>query len=217
MKKTPLTFHIVTLFPEAFGSYLGASIIGRAIREKWIQVKFYNPRDYTVNKWHRVDQRPYGGGPGMVLEAQPFLKAVQKALGKKKGVVYFFDASGKQFTNTDARTLARKSTAKDIVLIAGHYEGIDARVQKILKAKKISIGSYTLTGGELPAMVVIDAVSRQIPGVLGTFESIEEERVSSSEVYTRPEVLKWAGKNHRVPNVLLSGNHAKIEEWRKQK
>lgn len=217
MKKSPITFHVVTLFPDALTSYLEASIIGRAIKDKWIKVKFYNPRDFTKNKWHRVDQRPYGGGPGMVLEAEPFLKAVKKALGRKKGVVYFFDASGKQFTNTDARALARNvgPTRSNIVLICGHYEGIDARVQKILKAKPISIGSYTLTGGELPAMVVIDAVSRQIPGVLGSFESIEEERVASSEVYTRPEVLKWAGKNHSVPKVLLSGNHAKIEEWKR--
>lgn len=216
MKKTPLTFHVVTLFPDAFTSYLSTSIVGRAIKEKKILVTFYNPRDFTENKWHRVDQRPYGGGPGMVLEAEPFLKAVKKALGRKKGVVYFFDASGEQFTNAEARALARNSKVKDIVLIAGHYEGIDARVQKILKAKKISIGAYTLTGGELPALVVIDAISRQIPGVLGTFESIEEERVSSAEVYTRPEVLKWGGKNHAVPKVLLSGNHAEINAWKER-
>ena len=207
-----ITFHVITLFPEAFESYLASSIIGRAIREKKISVKFYNPRDFTKDKWRRVDQRPYGGGPGMVLQAEPFVKAVQKAVGKKKAEVYFFDASGKQFTNTDARLLAKKS--KEVVLIAGHYEGIDARVWKILKAKRISVGPYTLTGGELPAMLVIDAVTRQIPGVLGTFESIEEERVSSSEVYTRPEVLKWKGKSYRVPKVLLSGNHKKINLWK---
>ncbi|MES2014724.1 MAG: tRNA (guanosine(37)-N1)-methyltransferase TrmD [Patescibacteria group bacterium] len=220
MKKTALTFHVVTLFPESFESYLASSIIGRAIREKHIVVKFYNPRDFVkVEKknnspYIKVDGRPYGGGPGMVLQAEPFLKAITKALGKKKGTVYFFDASGKQFTNTEARVLAKKE--KNIVLIAGHYEGIDARVQKVLKAKKISIGSYTLTGGELPAMVVIDSVTRQIPGVLGTFESIEEERVSNSEVYTRPEVLMWKGKKLRVPKVLLSGNHAEIERWKKR-
>ncbi|TAK59038.1 tRNA (guanosine(37)-N1)-methyltransferase TrmD [Patescibacteria group bacterium] len=227
MKKTALTFHVVTLFPEAFESYLASSIVGRAIREKHVSVKFYNPRDFvkvtkkTEKPYIKVDGRPYGGGPGMVLQAEPFLKAVTKALGMKKGIVYFFDASGKQFTNADARTLAKHShvghTMSHIVLICGHYEGIDARVQKILKAKKISIGSYTLTGGELPAMVVIDAVARQIPGVLGTFESIEEERISSSEVYTRPEVLVWKGKKLRVPKVLLSGDHKKIEEWKKQK
>jgi tRNA (guanine37-N1)-methyltransferase len=208
-----MNFHIVTLFPQAFESYLGASIIGRAIREKKIKVKYYNPRDFTKDKWARVDQRPYGGGPGMVLEPESILKAVQKALGKKKGVVYFFDTGGEQFTNTEARKLATK--VKDIVFICGHYEGVDARVQKILKAKKISIGPYTLTGGELPAMLVIDAVSRQIPGVLGKFESVEEERISSPEVYTRPEIFIWKKKKYRVPKVLLSGNHAKINEWKK--
>ena len=209
-----ITFHIITLFPEAFESYLKSSIIGRGIKEKRIVVKFYNPRNFVTNRWGKVDERPYGGGPGMVLQAEPFLKAVKKAVGGKKAEIYFFDTSGKQFTNGDARTLAKKE--KDIVLIAGHYEGIDARVQKILKAKKISVGPYTLTGGELPAMTVIDAVSRQIPGVLGKFESIEEERVSSSEVYTRPEILKWKGKKYRVPKVLLSGNHKKIEIWKKR-
>jgi tRNA (guanine37-N1)-methyltransferase len=210
-------FHIITLFPEALDSYLSSSIIGRAIKDKKIVVKFYSPRDFTKNKWKRVDQRPYGGGPGMVLEAESILRAVTKALGSRKlgsrnSVIYFFDISGKLFTNTEARALA--SRAHDIVLICGHYEGVDARVQKILKAKKISVGPYTLTGGELPAMAVIDAVSRQIPGVLGRFDSIEEERVSSSEVYTRPEVLVWKGKKHRVPKILLSGNHKKIDEWK---
>ncbi|MFA5877290.1 MAG: tRNA (guanosine(37)-N1)-methyltransferase TrmD [Candidatus Paceibacterota bacterium] len=229
MKKTALTFHVVTLFGEAFDSYLASSIVGRAIREKHVSVKFYNPRDFvkvtkkTDKPYIKVDGRPYGGGPGMVLQAEPFLKAVAKALGKKKGIIYFFDASGKQFTNKDARTFAHgyerptRSFIKDIVLICGHYEGIDARVQKVLKAKKISVGSYTLTGGELPAMIVIDAVARQIPGVLGKFESVEEERVSSSEVYTRPEILKWKGKKLRVPKVLLSGNHAEITAWKKRK
>ncbi|MEK7063810.1 MAG: tRNA (guanosine(37)-N1)-methyltransferase TrmD [Patescibacteria group bacterium] len=204
----------MTLFPDAFRSYFGASIIARAIKEKKISVKYYNPRDFTHDKWARVDRRPYGGGPGMVLEPESVLKAALKAKGKTKAEIYFFDRSGEQFTNEVARTLVKKKT-KNIILICGHYEGIDSRVQKILKAKKISVGPYTLTGGELPAMLVIDAVSRQIPGVLGKFESVEEERVSSSEVYTRPEVFKWKGKNHRVPKVLLSGNHAEIDKWKR--
>ena len=236
-----VTFYIITLFPEAFDSYLKSSIIGRAIREKKIAVKFYNPRDFVSaphsligangrirkkqkNKWfyRQVDDKPYGGGPGMVLQALPYMRAAQKAIGKKKAEVYFFDTSGKQFSNADARALARnvgfrKPYIRDVVLICGHYEGVDARVQKVLKAKKISVGPYTLTGGELPAMLVIDAVSRQVKGVLGTFESIEEERVSSSEVYTRPEILVWKGKKHRVPKVLLSGNHAKIDSWKRKR
>ncbi len=210
-----LTFHIVTLFPESLQSYLDASIIGRAIKEKKIKVKFYNPRDFTPDKWARVDRRPYGGGPGMVLEPESVLKAVGKAVGKKKAEIYFFDRSGEQFTNETARALVKKKK-KDVVLICGHYEGIDARVQKILKAKKISIGPVTLTGGELPALLVIDATARQIPGVLGRFDSIEEERVSSSEVYTRPEIFKWKGKNHKVPAVLLSGNHKLIDDWKRK-
>ena len=221
-----MRFHIITLFPECFESYLEASIIGRAIKEKRIQVKFYNPRDFTKDKFARVDRRPYGGGPGMVLEPEATLKAVQKAIGnytrhRKSNIkpeIYFFDRSGKEFTNSMARKLTNgKAKTTDVVLICGHYEGIDARVQKILKAKKISIGKYTLTGGELPAMAVIDATARQIPGVLGRFDSIEEERVSSSEVYTRPEVFIWKGKKYRAPKVLLSGNHAKIEAWKQVK
>lgn len=206
-------FHIVTLFPEAFSSYFDASIIGRAIKDKKIKISFYNPRDFAKNKWHRIDQKPYGGGPGMVLEAEPFLRAARKAIGTKKDVeVIIFDASGKEFTNTQAATLAKKK--KHIVLLCGRYEGIDARVQKILKAKRVSVGPYTLTGGELPAMAVVDAISRQVEGVLGTFESVEEKRVSTAEVYTKPEVFKWKGKEYKVPKILLSGNHAEIEKWK---
>lgn len=206
-------FHIVTLFPEAFDSYINASIIGRAIEDGNIKVSFYNPRDFTRDKHARVDRKPYGGGPGMVLEAGSVLRAAEKAIGRKKDVeVIFFETSGKEFTNTQARALAKKK--KHVVFICGRYEGVDARVQKILKAKKVSIGHYTLTGGELPALVMIDAISRQIPGVLGAFESVEEERTASPEVYTRPEVLEWKGKKYRVPKVLLSGDHALIERWR---
>ncbi len=208
-------FHIVTLFPDSIKPYLDASILGRAQESKKVKISYYNPRDFTEDKWARVDRRPYGGGPGMVLEAESFLKAVKKALGTKKGVVYFFDTSGEQFTNTLARTLVKKKV-KDVVLLCGHYEGIDARVQKILKAKKLSVGPFTLTGGEIPAMLVIDAIARQIPGVLGRFDSIEEERTASAEVYTRPEVLVWNKKKYRVPKVLLSGNHAEIEKWKQE-
>src|SRR3989344_2193811 len=121
-----ITFHVITLFPAALGSYLESSIIARAIRDKKIRVKFYNPRDFTTDRWHRVDQRPYGGGPGMVLEAESILKAATKAIGRdKKTLVYFFDRSGKQFTNADARSVAKKT--KNIVCICGRYEGVDAR------------------------------------------------------------------------------------------
>lgn len=216
-------FHIITLFPESLACYFSASILKRAQQDKKIKVSFYNPRDFTKDKHKRVDQKPYGGGPGMVLEAESVLRAVHKAIGRKKDVeVMFFSPSGKQFDQAMARKLSG-STAKQrtkyrhIVFLCGHYEGIDARVVKILKATPVSIGPYVLTGGELPAAVVVDAVTRHIPGVLGCADSLEESRTASPEVYTRPEVLKWKGKNHAVPKVLLSGHHAEIEKWKQGK
>ena len=215
-----MNFHVITIFPPAFDSYLKESIIGRAIKNKKISIKFYNPRDFTsARDWYKqVDDRPYGGGPGMVMQAEPLLKATAKALSSSKGKnkktkIIIFSPSGKKFTNEYAKNLAKKYT--DVVMISGRYEGIDARVKKILRAEEISIGDYVLTGGELPAMVLIDSTARQIPGVLAKSESLEESRISSSEVYTRPEVLKYKGKNYRVPKVLLSGHRAKIEEWKK--
>ena len=223
-----MRFHVITIFPEAFDSYLRESIIGRAIKGKKISVKFYNPLDFCEPK-RRIDDRPYGGGPGMVLRPELFLKAFEKAIratnssrtlplrkGRTKGGVkiIFFSASGKKFTTSYAKDVARKF--KDVVLICGRYEGIDARVKKITKAEEVSIGDYVLTGGELPAMILVDSISRQIPGVLGKYESLEEERVSSSEVYTRPERLVYKGKSYKVPKVLLSGHHKRINEWKKR-
>lgn len=209
-------FHIVTLFPESLEGYFAASMLKRAQQDKKIKVSFYNPRDFTKDKHKRVDQKPYGGGPGMVLEAESVLRAAQKAIGRKKDIeVIFFSPSGKQFEQKDAMRLAK--TKKHVVFLCGHYEGIDARVVKILKAKPLSIGPYVLTGGELPAAVVADAVTRHVPGVLGCAQSLEESRTASPEVYTRPEVLEWKGKKYRVPKVLISGHHAKIEEWKKSK
>ncbi len=183
----------------------------RAQKRGLVNIKVYNLRDFMRGKHRKVDARPYGGGPGMVMMAEPIIRAV-KQIGK--GKVFILTPSGKQFTNKIAKSFLKY---KNIVLICGRYEGIDARVKKILKADSVSVGSYILTGGELPAMVVIDAVSRQIPGVLGKRESLEENRVSTSEVYTRPEVLKHKGKAYRVPRVLLSGHHARIEDWRRNK
>ncbi|MEK7514566.1 MAG: tRNA (guanosine(37)-N1)-methyltransferase TrmD [Patescibacteria group bacterium] len=210
-----MNFHVVTLFPEAFSSYLGESIISRAQEDRKVKIKFYNPRDFADDKWRRVDQKPYGGGPGMVMQALPVLKAVAKAQGKKKAKIIFLSPRGKQFTNADADSLAKFKG--DIILISGRYEGIDARVTKILKPQEYSIGPYVLTGGELPAMVIIDAVARRLPGVLGNEGSIEETRTASSDVYTRPETIVYKGKKHSVPKVLLSGHHKNIEAWRKKK
>ncbi len=215
-----MRFHIITIFPDIFDSYLNESIIGRAIKNKLISVKFYNPRDFIKapkNNYRPVDDKPYGGGPGMVMQAEPLLKAVEKAVSKiknkKKILIINFIPSAEKFTTTYAKTISKKYT--DVVLICGRYEGIDARVDKILKTKKLSIGDYVLTGGEIPAMILVDCVSRQIEGVLGNFDSREEERVSSSEVYTRPEKLVYKGKKYNVPKILLSGDHKKIEDWKK--
>lgn len=211
-----MNFHVVTLFPDSLDSYLKSSIIGRAIKIGKLKIKAINVFDFLLRQHERPDDRPYAGGPGMVLRAEPLLKAVEKVTKKltKKPKIIIFTPSGKQFDNGMAAKLAKE---KDIILIAGRYEGLDARVGKILKAQEISIGPYVLTGGELPALVVMDAVARQIPGVLGKLESLEESRTASPEVYTRPEVLIYKKKKYRVPKVLFSGDHKKIEEWKQSK
>jgi tRNA (guanine37-N1)-methyltransferase len=208
-------FHIITLFPKAFDSYLGESILKRAIEDKKIKVSFYNPRDFVENKWKRVDRPPYGGGPGLVIEALPVIKAIAKAKGKKDSKIVFLSPGGKQFSNEYAVKTAKKY--KDIIIVCGRYEGIDARVKKAFKMDEVSVGPFILTGGELPALLILDVIARQVPGILGNLDSLEERRVSSSDVYTRPEVFKYKGKNYRVPKILLSGHRAKIEEWKRSK
>jgi len=217
-----MTFHIITLFSGAFDSYLGESILKRAIEDKKIKIKFYNPRDFAIRPKNRkqtyaerrVDDRPYGGGPGMVIEALPVIKAIQKAKGSKRNVrIIWLSPSGKQFTTDYAKKIA--SALSDIIIICGRYEGIDARVKKVFKMEEVSIGPFVLTGGELPAMMILDVISRQIEGVLGNFNSLEESRVSSSDVYTRPECFEYKGKKYKVPKVLLSGNPKLIDEWKK--
>jgi tRNA (guanine37-N1)-methyltransferase len=209
-----ITFHIITLFPESIRNYLDSSILGRAQKDGKIKISYYNPREYTKDKHRRVDHKPYGGGPGMVMEVDSVIRAASAAIGRKKDVfVVFFSPSGEQFTNTLARKYIKKY--KHVVFICGHYEGVDARVKKILKAKEISVGPYVITGGELPAALMIDVMARQIPSVLGKYESLEEERISNKDVYTRPEVFEYKGKKYKVPKVLLSGHHRKIEEWKR--
>ncbi len=215
-----LKFHLVTLFEDACEAYLSVSILGRARKDKKIAVSYQNPRDFVDNKWGKVDERPYGGGPGMVMQALPVVKAVQKALktknSKLKTVVVWFSPSGKQFTNKDADALAKYS---DVVLVCGRYEGIDERAKKILKTiapiKEFAVGEAVYTGGEVPALAIVDAVSRRIPGVLGKDASVEERRVASSEVFTRPETIVFNKKKYRVPKVLQTGHHANIDAWRK--
>lgn len=210
-----MTFHIITLFPGAFDSYLGESILKRAIEDKKIRVRFYNPRDYADNEYKRIDQKPYGGGPGMVIQALPVVKAIEKAkkfAGKGATKIVFFNPTGKQFDTAYARSAAKKYD--HFIFVCGRYEGIDARIKKIFKMEDVSVGPFVLTGGELPAMIMIDCISRQIEGVLGNFDSREEERIASPDSYTRPEVFTYKGKKYRVPKILLSGNHKLIDEWR---
>lgn len=205
-----------------FDSYLGESILKRAREAGHISVKFYNPRDYSKDKHKSVDDAPYGGGPGMVMAVDPVIRAWEDAVSQnfiskifttKKIKTYIFSPGGKKFDTSIAKQSAGEYT--DIVLVCGRYEGIDSRVQEITGGEELSIGDYVLTGGELPAMIVVDSISRQIPGVLGTFESLEEERVSSHEMYTRPEHYEYKGKTYSVPQVFLSGHHKKIEEYKK--
>lgn len=214
-----LHFHIITLFPESVEPYFNSSIIGRARKAKKIKISFYDPKDFTRDAYGRVDRRPYGGGPGMVLEPDAILRAAEAAVKPTRRrlvgfTTIFFSTDGAQFNETMAKKLAKK---KHILLIAGRYEGVDERVPKILKAKKVSMGPFVLTGGELPAATLIDAVSRFVPGVLGKAESLEASRVASPEVYTRPETLVWKGKRYKVPKVLLTGHHAKIDAWKRRK
>ncbi len=213
-------FHLITLFPEACDAYLNASILGRARTEKKIAVAYQSPRDFVTNKWGKVDERPYGGGPGMVMTALPVVKAVKKALARRKGKIalVWFSPSGTEFTNAEADKLA---AFDDVVLVCGRYEGIDDRAKKILKTfgtlKTYSVGKATYTGAEVPALAIVDAVTRRLPGVLGKDESVEERRVAAREVYTRPEAIEWEGKSYKVPAVLATGNHAKIEAWKQKK
>lgn len=229
--RAPLTFHLITLFPESFSSYLGESILARAEKNKLLAFKYYNPRSFvkptkTQSKnekpYLRIDDKAYGGGPGMVMQALPVIKAIEKALAvadkktkakpKAKSLIVFLAPSGEQFTNALGTEYAAEYT--DIIIICGRYEGIDARVKKIFKTIDITVGPFVTTGGELPAMIMIDVIARQIPGVLGSFDSREESRASSRDVYTRPESFEYKDKAYKVPEVLLSGNHKLIDEWR---
>ncbi len=236
-----INFHLITLFPESCSSYIQESIMARAQAEKRLGIFFYNPRDYVKatgaqkkneKPYLRVDDKPYGGGPGMVMQAAPVIKAIEAAqkkgvfLGKKtkpKFKVIFLSPGGTQFTNDLAMDWVgkaaksgafAKSVITDFIIICGRYEGVDERVNSIFKSEAISVGPFVTTGGELPALIIIDAVARHIPGVLGNFDSREEARFASHAVYTRPDVLEYKGKKYKVPPVLMSGDHKKIEEWR---
>ena len=216
MRRAParpsLRIGIVTLAPEMFGSVLKAGLIGRAIRAGLLEVAFANPRDHSRDAHRRVDARPYGGGPGMVLMPGPVDAAIRQ-FAKRGSWIVGRSPRGRPFSGRAASRLSRK---KQFVLVCGRYEGLDERVCASFD-EEISIGDYVLSGGEIAAMAVLDAVARLVPGAMGNASSSDEESFAGGLLeypqYTRPRV--WSGK--RVPAVLLSGNHARIEAWRRRR
>ncbi|MDR3581855.1 MAG: tRNA (guanosine(37)-N1)-methyltransferase TrmD [Candidatus Pacebacteria bacterium] len=217
-KRRPVRFHILTIFPDIFDSYLGESLFKRAQKDGLLSVMVHNIRDYTDDRHAKVDDRPFGGGPGMVLKVQPIWattaaikRIAQRRTKKVRTRTILFSPRGKKLDAAAARRLAKYD---ELILICGRYEGVDERVAEYIADEEMSIGDYVLSGGELPALVLMEAVSRQLPGFLGKEESLEEIN-GSFPTYTRPEIFAPAkSKKWKVPGVLLSGNHKKIEEWR---
>ena len=213
-----MRFDILTIFPEIFDSYLKESIIARAKKRKLIEIHIHDIRKYSKDKHKKVDNTPYGGGAGMVMTPQPIYDAIKAVKKFNKGPVIYLSPQGKVLTQTKAENLGKKH--QGLILLCGRYEGIDDRIRQLCVDEEISIGKYVLTGGELPAMILLDAVSRLIPGVLGKEKSHQEDSFSKAlnrkkeyPHYTRPPAFKGL----KVPEVLLSGNHKEIEKWRKQK
>jgi len=207
-----LRFDIITIFPDMFKPILNESILKRAQEKKKIAIHIHDLRDYTDDKKHRkVDDRPFGGGPGMVLTPQPLFDAIKTIKGRRHAKVIYTSPAGKPFSHFSAKRL---TASQNLIIICGHYEGIDQRVRRYLVDEEISTGDYVLTGGELPAMIIIDAITRLIPGVLGKEESLVHEsfegHLLEGPQYTRP--ANFRGK--KVPDVLLSGNHKTIATWR---
>ncbi|KXZ40059.1 tRNA (guanine37-N1)-methyltransferase [Alkalithermobacter thermoalcaliphilus JW-YL-7 = DSM 7308] len=212
-----MRFHVMTLFPSIFDAYLNESMMKKAIENKKISVDIYNIRDFSKNKHKKVDDYPFGGGAGMVMTPQPIYDTYDHIVKKnnlKNPKVVYLTPKGKVFNQTIANSLSKE---EDIILLCGHYEGIDQRIIDLIVTDEISIGDYVLTGGELPALILIDCISRLIPGVLGKEESFMEESFKDNLLeypqYTRPR--EFMGM--KVPDVLLSGNHKLIDEWRKNK
>lgn len=210
-----MNFHVLTLFPEMIQQGMNTSIIGRAITGGYLSVEAINIRDYAFNKHQKVDDYPYGGGAGMLMQAEPVYLAyqsIEEKIGYRPRVVYL-TPQGSVFNQTMAKDFAKE---KDLAFLCGHYEGIDERVLEEVVTDFVSIGDYVLTGGELPAMVMMDSISRMVPGVLSNQESGETESFAGNLLeypqYSRPE--EWHGK--KVPPVLLSGHHANIEAWRRE-
>ena len=212
-----MRFDICTLFPQMFSSYLKESMLKRAQNNKLIEFHFHDIREYSKDKHKKVDDTSYGGGAGMLMTPQPLYDCITAVKKKNKGPVILMTPQGQKLTHTRTKRFAR--TNKSFVLVCGRYEGIDQRIRDLLIDEEVSIGNYVLTGGELPAMVFIDAVSRFVPGVLGDDDSAEEDSFSRKlggkkeyPHYTKPAVFKGL----EVPEVLRSGHHKEIEKWRKR-
>ena len=205
---------ILTIFPQIFDSYFSESIIKRAKKKKLVSIKIHNIRDFATDKHKTVDDRPYGGGPGMVLKIETLFCCLRSIKKRKKSKVIIFTPGRKTFNQKMAKSLSKLD---QLILICGRYEGFDERIKKFADLE-ISIGDYVLTGGEIPAMVIVDAVSRLIPGVLGNQESAEEESFSRDNYIEYPQYTRPANfKGMKVPKVLLSGYHEKITSWRIKK
>jgi tRNA (guanine37-N1)-methyltransferase len=208
-----LRFDVITIFPGMFASVLDESIIKRAQQKKKVSIKVHDLRDYTQDKHKKVDDRPFGGGPGMVMTPQPVFDAVKKIKSRRRAVVILTCPTGKPLTQKLAKKLTKH---KNLIIVCGRYEGVDDRVRQHIVDESISIGDYVLTGGELPAMVLIDCLTRLVPGVLGKEESLAEESFENGLLdfpqYTRPANFRGI----KVPDVLLSGNHVQIQQWRKK-
>ena len=204
---------MITIFPNVFEPIINESIIKRAQEKKRVCIRVHDLRDYTKDKHKKVDDRPFGGGPGMVLSPQPIFDAVKKIKGRRKAKVILMCPTGKPLSQALVKTLAKN---KNLIIICGHYEGVDERVRRRIVDESISIGDYVLTGGELPAMVLVDCLTRLLPGVLGREASLEDESFEGHLLeypqYTRPADFRGM----KVPAVLLSGHHPKIKKWRKE-
>lgn len=217
-----IRFDIITIFPEIFDSYFKESIINRAQKKRLISVNIHNLRDYTNDPHKTVDDRPFGGGRGMILKVEPIFKAVTALKNtKKKAKVILLSPRGKKFNQKMAYQFSKTD---QLIFICGRYEGVDERVAKNIADEIVSVGDYVLMGGELPTMTIIETVARLVPGVLGKSELLKERIPSKGKgfvefpQYTRPEVFEAKkGKKWRVPKVLISGYHKKIEEWRKKR
>ena len=208
--------HVITIFPQVLEAVLSESILGRARERNLVNIHYYDPRDFTTDKHRTVDDEPFGGGPGMVFKPEPLCTAVRQALARcaaGHAPVFMTSPHGRLLDNDLARRLA---ATDEFLLICGHYGGVDERVRDTFHAEEISIGDYVLTGGEVPAMAIIDAAARFVPGVVGNPESVAEDTFSDgllgAPLYTRP--AEFEGRS--APDVLLSGHHANIEVWKRQ-